>query len=52
MYLFIYVCLLTQIEFDVGVEDSWHIHDLYYVSIITLVIVYIYPAWYNWADRI
>ena len=32
-------------------RDSWLMHDLYNVSIITLVIVCTYPAWYIWVDR-
>ena len=32
-------------------RDSWLMHDPNSESIITLVIVYIYPAWYIWVDR-
>ena len=33
-------------------RDSWHMYDLYNVSIVTLVIVCINPSWYVWVDRI
>ena len=33
-------------------RDIWLMYDLYYVSIIMLVIVHIYLAWYIWVDLI
>ena len=32
-------------------RESWLMYVLYNASIITLVTVYIYPAWYIWDDR-
>ena len=45
-----YVCLMTEIVFHTGAEGQL-MSDLYTMSIITLVIVYIYSAGYAWVDR-